>query len=97
MVFYTGHGDKGRTTLFGRAKKISKSSPKIEALGALDELVSFLGLCKVKAADLEVQLPSPSGDSVSNLLNGAQNDLFAIQAEMAGAEKVLKKDRIKEK
>lgn len=47
-MFYTRKGDKGLTNLFGCAKKFSKSSPVIEALGALDELNSLLGFCKMK-------------------------------------------------
>ncbi len=85
-MLYTRNGDGGRTTVFSRTGKFSKSSPKIEALGALDELNSLLGLCKVKNA----------GCRVARILEDAQNDLFVIQAEVAGAGKKLKTVRTKE-
>jgi len=89
MAFYTGRGDEGWTTFFNRAQKISKSSPRIEALGALDELNSLLGLCKVKAESAK-----NVHRRVVNILEDTQNDLFAIQAELAGFEKGFKKDRM---
>ncbi len=64
-------------------KKFSKSSPQIEALGALDELNSLLGLCKTKA-----------DKSVLKILEEAQNDLFIIQGEVAGGNNKIKKNRI---
>lgn len=82
-MLYTKSGDKGQTNIFGCPKKFSKSSPKIEALGALDELNSFLGLCKIK-----------SDKSVSKILEEAQNDLFIIQGEVAGGNNKIKKNRI---
>ena len=49
-MLYTGKGDKGTTKLFKTPKgeRISKSSAIFEALGSLDQINSFLGLCKVK-------------------------------------------------
>lgn len=84
-MFYTRSGDKGQTNIFGCQKKFSKSSPKIEALGALDELNSLLGLCKVK-----------SGKLISKILEETQNDLFIIQGEVAGCGKIINHARIKE-
>lgn len=46
MKITTKTGDKGETSLFG-GKRISKSSPFIEAVGELDELQSLIGWCKV--------------------------------------------------
>ena len=48
-MLYTRKGDKGTTKTFGCDQRISKSSIIAEALGALDEINSFLGFCKVKA------------------------------------------------
>ena len=46
-MLYTRKGDGGTTKTFGCNQKISKSSTTAEALGSLDEINSFLGLCKV--------------------------------------------------
>ena len=45
-IYYTGRGDKG-TSIMG-AKKVSKADPLFEVLGTLDELNSWLGICKYK-------------------------------------------------
>lgn len=42
MKIYTGTGDRGRTSLFS-GERVSKSSPRIEAYGDLDELNSVIG------------------------------------------------------
>lgn len=81
-MFYTGQGDDGRTSIFD-CKKFSKSSLIIEALGALDELNSLLGVCKTKSVK----------SSMFNILEDVQNDLFVIQAEVAGAKKSFDKLR----
>ncbi|KKT28457.1 ATP:cob(I)alamin adenosyltransferase [Candidatus Giovannonibacteria bacterium RIFCSPLOWO2_12_FULL_44_25] len=83
--FYTGQGDTGETSLFGCPQKVSKTNPKIEALGAVDELNSYLGVCKSLAAD----------ENVKKALLGAQENLFIIQAELAGAEKRLDEAKLK--
>lgn len=43
MTVYTKTGDKGKTGTFG-GKRISKSSKLIQAIGAIDELNSYLGV-----------------------------------------------------
>lgn len=43
MTVYTKTGDKGKTGTFG-GKRISKSSKLINAIGAIDELNSYLGI-----------------------------------------------------
>ncbi len=45
-IYYTGRGDKGKSEM--GAKKIAKDDPIFEALGSLDELNSWLGLCQDK-------------------------------------------------
>ena len=84
-MLYTKKGDNGLTTLFSCSKKFSKGSARIEALGALDELNSLLGFCKTKA-----------DKKIRKILKSVQNDLFVIQAEVAGAKKKLNKKRISE-
>ena len=43
MTVYTKTGDKGKTGTFG-GKRVSKSSKLIQAIGATDELNSYLGI-----------------------------------------------------
>ncbi len=43
MSVYTKTGDKGKTGTFG-GKRVSKSSKLIQAIGAIDELNSYLGI-----------------------------------------------------
>lgn len=77
-MLYTKKGDDGKTSLFHCDQRLSKSSLVAEALGALDELNSFLGWCKVKASG-----------QVSAQLASTQNNLFSVQAEVAGADKFV--------
>ncbi|MCS6972469.1 MAG: ATP:cob(I)alamin adenosyltransferase, partial [Leptospiraceae bacterium] len=43
MKIYTKTGDRGETSLFGGGR-VSKSDPRVEAYGEVDELNSFVGL-----------------------------------------------------
>ena len=45
MKIYTKTGDKGSTSLIG-GTKVSKSHMRIEAYGTVDELNSYVGLCR---------------------------------------------------
>ncbi|MFH1909576.1 MAG: cob(I)yrinic acid a,c-diamide adenosyltransferase [bacterium] len=101
-MFYTGKGDKGLTSLFlcpkSASRRIPKNSPRIEALGALDELNSLLGVCKTKSRKPFDKL------KVKKIIENIQNDLFIIQGEIAacseqgrrGAKKPFDKLRVKE-
>ncbi|MEJ2614207.1 MAG: cob(I)yrinic acid a,c-diamide adenosyltransferase [Ignavibacteriaceae bacterium] len=72
MKIYTKTGDRGETGLFG-GTRISKSSPRIEAYGTVDELNSFIGLAITEAQD----------GSVKSLLNKIQNQLFIVGSDLA--------------
>ncbi len=48
-VIVTRTGDKGTTGL-GDGRRVAKDDPRIEALGAVDELNSFLGLLAARAS-----------------------------------------------
>ncbi len=54
MRITTRSGDSGRTRLCG-GKAVSKCDPSIKAQGAIDELISFLGLAKAKIKDRSVK------------------------------------------
>ncbi len=87
MALFTGKGDQGTTTAFGcNQQRISKSSELPEALGALDELNAFLGF---------VKMLSISEPRIMNALRDAQETLFIIQAEVAGADKKVEENAVK--
>ncbi len=93
-MLFTGKGDGGTTKTFGCNQRISKSSAITEALGSLDEINSFLGLVKVKSVG--VIFPLESGDIVlADTINRIQQDLFIIQAELAGADKTIAEEKVK--
>ncbi|MBI3572533.1 cob(I)yrinic acid a,c-diamide adenosyltransferase [Candidatus Kaiserbacteria bacterium] len=78
-MLYTGKGDAGTTKVFDSTKeRISKSSDLPEALGALDELNAFVGFVKAYAAE---------NARIAPILRQVQEELFIIQAEIAGADK----------
>ena len=93
-MLFTGKGDDGTTKPFGCDQRISKSSAVAEALGSLDEINSFLGLCKVrsKAASFAVK----DGLLFDKIVGELQQNLFTVQAQVAGADKEISAARIKE-
>lgn len=91
-MLYTRKGDQGTTTTFGCNQRLSKSSAVAEALGSLDEINSFLGICKIKTHDS--QLIIADDKKAEDLINQVQQNLFIIQAEMAGADKTIAKEKI---
>jgi cob(I)alamin adenosyltransferase len=68
-------------------QKISKSSEVPEALGALDELNAFIGLTKMHAI---------KDARIVTALREAQENLFIIQAEVAGADKKISESSVKD-
>jgi cob(I)alamin adenosyltransferase len=75
MKIYTKTGDSGDTGLYG-GDRVSKSSPRIEAYGTVDELNSFIGLAISEIKDPEVK----------NLLEKIQSQLFDVGADLATPE-----------
>lgn len=87
MALFTGKGDGGTTTAFGcNQQRISKSSELPEALGSLDELNAFLGFVKMRSA---------SEPRIQRAVYEAQQTLFTIQAEVAGADKRVEEERVR--
>jgi cob(I)alamin adenosyltransferase len=72
MKIYTKTGDRGDTGLFGGGR-VSKSHPRVEAYGDVDELNAVLGA--VRAVE---RLPR-----IDDILIAVQRDLFAIGALLA--------------
>lgn len=68
----TRTGDDGTTGL-ADGRRLEKHDPHIEALGAIDELNSFVGLL----------MAEPDCGPRLELLSGVQNDLFDLGSELA--------------
>lgn len=72
MSVVTKTGDKGITGLLS-GERVSKTDPRVEAYGTLDELVSHLGLARSFKPSPEIFLH----------LKQIQTDLFRLGAELA--------------
>jgi cob(I)alamin adenosyltransferase len=68
---YTKTGDTGMTSL-GSGRRVRKDHPRIEACGDVDELNATLGLA----------IASGLAAEASELLQGIQNDLFDLCADL---------------
>ncbi len=71
MKCYTRNGDQGETCIFGG--RVDKHDERIEAIGSIDELNSFLGASAAFC----------SNETVKRVLADLQNDMFSIGAELA--------------
>ncbi len=86
-MLYTGKGDDGTTSTFGCDQRLSKSSKIAEALGTLDEINSFLGVVKTH---------QDADETLSKKINSIQENLFIIQAQVAGADTVVAQGIVQE-
>jgi len=74
MTIYTGRGDEGETDL-RTMERVSKTDPRIEAYGTVDEANAVIGTVR------------PSGyDDVDETLAAIQNQLHVVQADLANPE-----------
>ena len=85
-MLYTRKGDGGTSGSFGTKERRAKTDPLFEALGSLDEANSLLGICKSKVRKVH---------KVYKILEQIQQDLFIIQAEVAGADKHITEEKVK--
>ena len=83
-MLYTGKGDDGTTYFFGSKKRFGKHTPLVEALGTLDELNSLLGLIRAKVKKDRKEIEQ------------VQQDLFIIQAELAGADMKIEEKKVRD-
>jgi len=79
MPIYTRTGDDGTTATFSGIRK-SKSDPLFYAIGAIDELTSFIGLVIGKLNNKKDKL----------FLSEVQKNLYLIMASLSGSKKKLK-------
>jgi cob(I)alamin adenosyltransferase len=95
MALFTGKGDDGTTKKFDTpsGQRFSKASSVVEALGSLDEVNSYLGLCKVLSRELKMTV-KPDAMPFEDLVHELQEGLFIVQAEFAGAPKSIEEARV---
>lgn len=78
--FYTGRGDSGVVSV--GTTELGKDHPLFDVLGSLDELNSWLGLCRVEAQSFQRQQGGELHD-VASAIKQIQELLFIAQSEMA--------------
>lgn len=93
-MLYTRKGDDGKTKTFNCDQRMSKSSDIAEALGSLDEINSFLGLCKFESE--KQNFFSDEKTEIKNIIHNVQKNLFIIQAEVAGSKISMTEEKVKE-
>ena len=91
VKIYTKTGDAGTTSLFG-GRRVSKSSARIDAYGAVDELNSQIGvvLAEFSYSSSEAQRSredpkegnSPQGRIIDKLIR-IQNELFVLGSDLS--------------
>ena len=87
-MLYTRKGDGATTKTLHCDQRFSKSLAVAEALGAVDELNSLLGFVGIKCQGLTLIGKGeslPQGLTLKLVLGEVQQNLFIVQAELAGA------------
>ena len=72
MKIYTRTGDEGQTGLFFGGR-VPKNDPRCEAYGAVDHVVSAMGVARAFCKD----------ENVKTVILDIQNQLFTVGAELA--------------
>jgi cob(I)alamin adenosyltransferase len=84
MNIYTGRGDEGQTDLRDMSR-VSKSNPRIETYGTVDEANALIGVIH------------PSGhDDIDEYLRTIQNHLHIVQADFADPDDASDAPRLSE-
>lgn len=76
---YTKGGDTGQTSLIG-GDRVSKSDPRLECYGTVDEVNATLGLVRVALAS------SAAGEHLLPIIARVQNELFNLGAALAAPD-----------
>lgn len=77
LKIYTKTGDAGETGLLAE-ERVSKGDPRIEVIGAVDELNAFLGLSAGQAV------------KIKQAIERIQGELFMLGAELAGVRNIAR-------
>ncbi len=85
MKVYTKTGDSGTTSLVG-GKRVSKTHPRVEAYGDIDELISFIGIV----------ISDTSTQHEKDMLRRIQEQLMLISAHFASDNSFKKLEDVSE-
>ncbi|MDR2287349.1 MAG: cob(I)yrinic acid a,c-diamide adenosyltransferase [Prevotellaceae bacterium] len=105
MKIYTKKGDRGETSLIG-GKRVPKNHIRVEAYGAIDELISAIGVVRAYETDdyykkfiLEIQnklmniaaLLASEGDTTKQLPGISDGDIAVLESEIDRITAILPK------
>jgi cob(I)alamin adenosyltransferase len=79
------HGDGGETRL-GSGQRVRKDDPRIECVGSIDELSSFLGLARSVLLAEEGESGRPQVRALATRLTQIQRELYVLGAELGRRE-----------
>ena len=84
MKIYTKTGDAGETSLFDNSR-VSKSDPRVDAYGEVDEVNACLGaaLAAVRLRGSAASAGQGISTDIAAVLETIQKDLFAVGARLA--------------
>jgi cob(I)alamin adenosyltransferase len=94
MALFTRKGDDGTTKTFSCDQRRSKNSAVSEALGTVDELNAFLGFVKIKSQSFSNNIILEK--SFFEIINNVQQNLFIVQAELAGSKMNIEQEKASE-
>lgn len=92
-MLYTRKGDSGTTKTLACDQRISKSSTVAEALGSLDETNSFLGFTRARSENVTFKTDTEEL-RFSDVVLEVQQNLFIVQAEVAGSAMNISADKV---
>lgn len=75
-------GDGGETQLLG-GQRVHKDDPRIECVGSVDELSSFLGLARAALVAQEPAPRRPEAEMLVAWLSRIQHELYGLGADLA--------------
>jgi cob(I)alamin adenosyltransferase len=91
MSIYTKRGDRGETSTL-KSRKLSKSSPAIEAIGAVDGLNSFLGIIGGFEA-IQSDLFTINAILAGAKLHFSKSKIINLEKEIDAVEKALPRQK----
>ncbi len=91
MTLFTGKGDDGTTSFYRDQTRYSKDSSRAEALGGVDEINSLIGLLRAKCREKKLQAGKRKA---TDILAEIQQNLFIIQAELAGSDMCITEAKV---
>lgn len=90
MKIYTRTGDTGDTSLYGSGR-VGKDHIRMQAIGAVDELNSVLGVARAHIRQTEKKEHLAAVTRLDYVLRRIQNELFTVGADLATVQEEARK------